>query len=221
MPTTSIVHQPAIRCHRNIVSSVAMRTQRETEEKERVLAEQVARATLEQIKHKFELDMACLQSRLPTAESQAKEAALDSRYLAQRQATLVLIMAFMFGLTQIHVFLVFSEPRKGQKHTKDYTAKCLCFQSANRQIHVFLVFSELRKGQKHTKDYMEKHCKVFVLPECKSSYPAMFPEIAQFIAKVQQDMTGGGQVSLGNLNKCFYFFEALMVWPLVNPKGCL
>ena len=119
-----------------------MRTQRETEEKERVLAEQVARATLEQIKHKFELDMACLQSRLPTAESQAKEAALDSKYLAQRQATLVLIMAFMFGLTQIHVFLVFSEPRKGQKYTKDYTAKCLCFQSANRQIHVFLLFSE-------------------------------------------------------------------------------
>ena len=68
-----------------------------------------------------------------------------------------------------------------------------------------MFFFEPRKGQKHTKDYMEKYCKVFVLPDGKLAYPAMFPEIAQFISKVQQDMNGGGQVSLGNLIKCFYF----------------
>ena len=75
---------------RNIVSSVAVRSQRESEEKSRELAEKVAAATIEHIRHKFESDLAVLRERVAGAGATAKEAALDAKYLSQRQMTLAL-----------------------------------------------------------------------------------------------------------------------------------
>lgn len=73
---------------RNIISSVNVRTLREAEEKRRVLAENAAAATVEEIKHKFEEDMKALRARASSLNATAQEAALDARYLSQRQSPL-------------------------------------------------------------------------------------------------------------------------------------
>lgn len=62
---------------------------REIEDRDRELAEKVASATLEQIRLKFDADMEILKQRVPTKEKEAHEAALDIKYLQQRQKMLV------------------------------------------------------------------------------------------------------------------------------------
>lgn len=68
--------------------TVENRNQRETQERERELAEKVAEATVAQIRHKFEQDLECLRSRVQSRQQQAVEAAKDAKYLAQRQQSL-------------------------------------------------------------------------------------------------------------------------------------
>lgn len=70
------------------MSAVALRHQRETEETARALAEKVSEATVEHLKHKFEQDMKVLRDRIPNQQTAAKEAAMDAKYLANRQANL-------------------------------------------------------------------------------------------------------------------------------------
>lgn len=74
---------------RNTIAQVEARNQRKAEERERVLAEGVIQATALQLRHKFELDMAVLRSRIKGTDEVAKEAALDAKYLSQRQLILV------------------------------------------------------------------------------------------------------------------------------------
>ena len=73
---------------RNVLLTVETRNQRDAQEKERELAEKIAEATVAQIRHKFEQDLDCLRSRLPTKQQQAVEAAKDAKYLTQRQQSL-------------------------------------------------------------------------------------------------------------------------------------
>ena len=49
-----------------------------------MLAEGVNQATVLQLQHKFELDMAVLRSRIKGTDEVAKEAAVDAKYLSQR-----------------------------------------------------------------------------------------------------------------------------------------
>lgn len=70
------------------MSAVAVRTQRANEEMARAHEEKVAKATVDQIAFKFEADLKILKDHTPAAESAAKEAALDAKYLAQRQLIL-------------------------------------------------------------------------------------------------------------------------------------
>lgn len=73
---------------RNIVTSVEQRKQNEMHEKERELAERVAAATVEQIRHKFNQDVDTLKARTQCRDELALEAAKDAKYLAQRQSNL-------------------------------------------------------------------------------------------------------------------------------------
>ena len=74
---------------RSICTDIAERGKREVEERDRELADQVNTATLKQLQLKFEADLGVLKERVPTKEKEAQEAALDIKYLAQRQKTLV------------------------------------------------------------------------------------------------------------------------------------
>lgn len=58
---------------------------RAAQEKTRELNDKVLMATAEEMKHRFERDMETLRQRIPTKEKLAKEAALDRKYLADRQ----------------------------------------------------------------------------------------------------------------------------------------
>jgi len=73
---------------RNTIAAVESRRHREAEEKERALAAEVDHATVKQLTHRFELDMEVLRSRVQGQQEIAKEAALDTKYLAQRQVNL-------------------------------------------------------------------------------------------------------------------------------------
>lgn len=73
---------------RNTIAAVDSRKQREAEEKDRALAAEVDQATVNQLKHRFEVDMEVLRSRVQGQQEIAKEAALDTKYLAQRQVNL-------------------------------------------------------------------------------------------------------------------------------------
>lgn len=79
-------------CHetlvRSVVTAAEQRKLREVEQRDREIAEKVAAATLEQMDYKFQQDLEKLRSRLPSKDQEAKEAALDSKYLSQRQAIL-------------------------------------------------------------------------------------------------------------------------------------
>lgn len=74
--------------HRSTLAAVEHRRQREAEETERELNEKVNAATVEQLTHKFNLDFEALKARVPGQAQVAKEAALDAKYLAQRQLLL-------------------------------------------------------------------------------------------------------------------------------------
>ena len=71
-----------------MITAAEQRKQREVEERDREFADKVAAATLEQMNHKFLQDLEKLRSRLPNRDHEAKEAALDSKYLSQRQVIL-------------------------------------------------------------------------------------------------------------------------------------
>ena len=73
---------------RNTVTTVENRVQRAAEEQERLLAERVAAATADQVKHRLEQDVKVLRDRFKGQDHIAKQAALDSKYLSQRQAFL-------------------------------------------------------------------------------------------------------------------------------------
>ncbi|CAK9062230.1 unnamed protein product, partial [Durusdinium trenchii] len=64
---------------RNIVTSVEQRKQNEMHEKERELAERVAAATVEQIRHKFNQDVDTLKARTQCRDELALEAAKDAK----------------------------------------------------------------------------------------------------------------------------------------------
>ena len=71
-----------------MITSVEQRKLREALQVERELAEKVNAATVDQLKHTFEKDMALLRSRVPDQAHAAKEAALDKKYLGERQKKL-------------------------------------------------------------------------------------------------------------------------------------
>lgn len=71
--------------------TVENRAQRELEEEERALKEKVAAATVDHIKHQFQKDMDTLKSRIKGKDQIALEAAKDSKYLVNRQATFVCV----------------------------------------------------------------------------------------------------------------------------------
>ena len=76
------------RC-RAVAHEIENRQVREIEERDRELAERVNTATLEQIKAKVASDMAILKEHVPSKEKDAAEAALDIKYLQERQRILV------------------------------------------------------------------------------------------------------------------------------------
>jgi hypothetical protein len=66
----------------------------------------------------------------------------------------------------------------------------------NRLAHDMFcnIIVSTRHGQAHTKEFMEKKCKIFVLPpaaDSRATQPPMFPDIAQYISKVQTENQGG------------------------------
>ena len=83
------------------MEAVEVRRSREMQDKEREIADRLTQATVDQIQHKFSHDMEILKSRTPTQEQQAREAALDAKYLADRQLQLVKAQsrALSFALT--------------------------------------------------------------------------------------------------------------------------
>eukprot|EP00435_Cladocopium_sp_Y103_P014979 s1851_g3.t1 len=57
----------------------------QAQQTERELAEKVNQATVEHLKHNFAKDMAVLRGRVPDQTQIARDAALDKKYLADRQ----------------------------------------------------------------------------------------------------------------------------------------
>ena len=53
------------------------------------LAKEVARATLTELEAKFQRDLECLKTKLPSRDEQAVVNALDVKYMRDRQATLI------------------------------------------------------------------------------------------------------------------------------------
>ena len=70
--------------------SIEDRAQKELDEKNAELAAKIVQAKIEQIEHSFAHDLEVLKQRLPTAKSEAMEAAKDQAYLKERQRNLVL-----------------------------------------------------------------------------------------------------------------------------------
>ena len=70
---------------RSSIHAVEQRKLRATQEHERNLAEKVQMATVEQLRHKFNQDMQALRGRIPDQNQIAKNAALDKKYLSDRQ----------------------------------------------------------------------------------------------------------------------------------------
>ena len=70
---------------RNMITAVEQRKLREAQQTERDLAEKVSQATVEHLKHTFAKDMAVLRGRVPNQTQIARDAALDKKYLAERQ----------------------------------------------------------------------------------------------------------------------------------------
>ena len=68
-----------------MITAVEQRRLREAQQTERELADKVSMATVEQMRHKFNKDLAILKGRVPDQAQIAKEAALDKKYLSERQ----------------------------------------------------------------------------------------------------------------------------------------
>lgn len=69
------------------MTSVEARAQKEVDAKNAELALKVEAAKLEQLQSQFTQDMETLKARAPTAEHEAREAALDQQFLRERQRT--------------------------------------------------------------------------------------------------------------------------------------
>lgn len=70
---------------RSSIQTVEQRKLRAAQEHERALAEKVHMATVEQLRHRFNQDMQILRGRVPDQAQIAKNAALDKKYLSDRQ----------------------------------------------------------------------------------------------------------------------------------------
>jgi phenylpyruvate tautomerase PptA (4-oxalocrotonate tautomerase family) len=70
---------------RSMITTVEQRKLREAQQTERELAEKVSQATVEHLRHTFAKDMAVLAARVPGQTQVAREAALDKKYLSERQ----------------------------------------------------------------------------------------------------------------------------------------
>lgn len=68
-----------------MITAVEQRKLREAQQTERELADKVSMATVEQMRHNFNKDLATLKGRIPDQAQIAKEAALDKKYLSERQ----------------------------------------------------------------------------------------------------------------------------------------
>lgn len=68
-----------------MIISVEQRKLRESQETERELDEKCNMANAEKLRHQFRKDMEVLRARVPDQVQAAKEAALDKKYLADRQ----------------------------------------------------------------------------------------------------------------------------------------
>lgn len=64
----------------------------ETEQRDAELALKVANATLDQMKVKLESDLALLRQRIPSKEVEAQNAALDIKYISDRQRRLGMLL---------------------------------------------------------------------------------------------------------------------------------
>ena len=93
------------------------RNMREIEERDRELAEKVASASLEQIKLKFDADMAVLKQHVPSKEKESQEAALDIKYLQKRQKMLVPVLK----IRRCQKFISFPFFEKCGTHTHTHT----------------------------------------------------------------------------------------------------
>ena len=79
---------------------------RVAQEKTRELNDKVLMATVEEMKHRFERDMETLRGRIPTKDTIAKDAALDKKYLAERQKSHGICFDF-FGLHPLNYIYMF------------------------------------------------------------------------------------------------------------------
>ena len=77
---------------RNMITAVEQRKLREAQQTERELAEKVSMATVEQMRHTFNKDLSILKGRVPDQSQIAKEAALDKKYLGERQKSFSIFM---------------------------------------------------------------------------------------------------------------------------------
>lgn len=75
-------------CCRTIVQDSEKRIALELEEKEQELAERIANATLDSLKLKIDVDLAALRKAAPSPENDAIQAALDCKWLKDRQLSL-------------------------------------------------------------------------------------------------------------------------------------
>lgn len=68
-----------------MITAVEQRKLREAQQTEREIQDKINSATVEQIRRQFNKDMATLRCRVPNQAQIAKDAALDKKYLADRQ----------------------------------------------------------------------------------------------------------------------------------------
>lgn len=70
---------------RDLVKAADQRVALETAQRDEELAVKVAEATFQMLKAKIDSDLDLLRKRIPTNEMQAAEAALDVKYIRDRQ----------------------------------------------------------------------------------------------------------------------------------------
>ena len=126
--------------------------------REAALAERVAEATFEQVKAKVEADISILESRAETPERLAIEAAVDTKYLQDRQLT------FASKKTQQIVSLYF---------------QLLNWALSNKKSWPCLLY--LRRGQEFTREWMESNCKIIY--ESQLAAGIIVGEVARFSSR--------------------------------------
>ena len=79
---------------REKIASYETRVLRESEERQRELAEKVLQATFEQLVNQLDSDLANLRTQLPSKRTADMETALDMKYVQDRQKTLAQWICF-------------------------------------------------------------------------------------------------------------------------------